>query len=985
MEEEFNFINTSRPYPLNSRYSNLYYNDKQFHTQNNFYINEDINLNSRNETDIPNSNSKMNNILSYRSPIKKHKDDGNLNSKENIRLQKENISLFSSLKKAEAESRLKDAEINRYKQKMKALFKQVKDKNNILYDKNNLILQLFEEQETRMNQGQNLNEVENAIRLSNYKINKYKNKNKELLNQISKKDKYIKNISKEKIQLKKYISKIQNDYNKIKEDSAEKDNQIKSLFNFFKRRRNNSYKDNIVNTQTYSNSNNKLINIILNSSNNLTENNVLTTASNNQLNNQNSNLKNSIIDKNISNKFKSNFDDQLDIYKYSFTIENKNKLNNNYLNRNNSVEIQKYENEKYISELKKEVNDSNLKNKNFERIIQNKEREIKNLESQNNILRKDLKTQKEEKRNLKLQYDLLLNNLNKNEINKNKTNLENNKKIENLIIEKNKNENKIKDLLSTIEEDKNKIKILNENLLNKKEEILSKNNSYKNLESKLTERNKEYEKLLNSLSKLKEENANKNKCINDFKKEINKIQEYNENIKKEINDKNDTILILRKSINDLNNNIQKLKEENDEIKNEKIELAKKIQEINDKAEIENKNKNEKESKNNEIKKENSSLLRTNSQLNEYITELNQKLNSLQLKYQENKKKLNEKESIIKDLEDVSKALLEKQKTDLEKKDKNEHISPNTHLIITKKHYNKLTWYLVTRLNLPEGKKNNYDEYKWVTENVIPSSQLSKYNKFKEEDSNLNNNSYIKRLYRQLEQKEEEVNKLNYKNKKLNEKIQNKSSSVKNNKLFINKFMDNTEKTGMNKSNSNKNILNTEGNQGSNSLIDKIINYYDSREINYKNEITELENKLKDTEKLQSNTNNIKGISFINQSDFMDDADNMMQFFKEKNIIKKKESNSNDLGILKDVPGNESDLDEIKGLQTLTKYLKKDNREKEKKFNNLAEKIKELIKKLKFDDKIKPQISEILLLIGFNENDIKNIINNNKGFFLEKNK
>ena len=237
----------------------------------------------------------------------------------------------------------------------------------------------------------------------------------------------------------------------------------------------------------------------------------------------------------------------------------------------------------------------------------------------------------------------------------------------------------------------------------------------------------------------------------------------------------------------------------------------------------------------------------------------------------------------------------------------------------------------------------------------------------------------------MEQKEEEVNRLNYKNKKLNEKLQNKSSSVKNNKLFMNKFMDNTERTGMNKSNSNNNIINTERNRGSNSLIDKIINYYDNREINYKNEITELENKLKDTEQLQSNVNNIKEISFINQSDFIDDGVNLAQFFKDKNIIKKKSSNSNDLGILKDVPGNESDLDEIKGLQLLIKDLKKDNREKDKQYEKLAQKIKELIKKLKYDDKIKPQISQILPMIGFNENDIQNIINNDKGFFLEKDK
>ena len=982
MNGEFIYINNQEEYPLNSRYSNLYYSDKKFHTQNNFYINKDININSINDDDFPKSNSKMNNIYIFKSPNKKNKDNDILSRNETNRLQKENISLISSLKKAEKESKLKDAEINIYKQKMKALFKQVNDKNDMLYKKNNLILQLYEEQEAQMNQGQNLNEVENAIRLSNDKINKYKNKNRELIYKITEQNKYIKSISNEKVQLKKYISKIKRDYNKIKEHSAEKDNQIKSLFNFFKRRRNNSSKDNIANTntQTYPNSNNKLVNIILNSSNNLTEIN-LTTASNNQMNNQISNLKKCNNNKNIE----SNFDDKLDIYKCNFTIESKNKKDNNeynnYLNPNNSLEIQINENEEIISKLKEEVNNlknelnnCNLKNQFFEQKIQKKEIRINNLEIQNNNLRKDLNNLKEEKRNLKLQYDLLLNNLSKNEGKNSKINLENNKKIENLIIEKSKNGKKIKDLLNIIEEDKNKIKELNEKLSDKKEEILNNINSYKNLEVKLKDKNQECEKLSKSLSKIKEENAIKEKSIIDLKKEI---KEFNENMKKEISDKNSTILNLRKSINELNNNIQKLKEENDEIKKEKLELNKKVQEMSDKISVENNN--------NDIKKENNTLLRTNSQLNEYITELNQKLNSLQIKYQESKKIINEKELKIKDLEDVSKALIEKQKTDLEKKDKADHISPSTHFIVAKKKFNELTWYLVSRLNPADEKKKDYEDFKWVTEKVIPNRQLSKYNKFKEDDSKLNNNSYIKKLYQRLEQKEEEVNKLNYKNKKLNEQLQNKSSSVKNNKLFMNKYMDNTERTGMNKSNSNKNIINTEGNQGSNSLIDKIINYYDNREINYKNEITELENKLKDTEQLQSNVNNIKGISFINQSDFIDDGDYIDQFFKDKNIIKKKSSNSNDLGILKDVPGNESDLDEIKGLQFLIKNLKKDNREKDKKYENLAKKIKELIKKLKYDDKIKPQISQILVMIGFNENDIQSIVNNNNGFFLEKDK
>ena len=87
--------------------------------------------------------------------------------------------------------------------------------------------------------------------------------------------------------------------------------------------------------------------------------------------------------KNINIKIENNFDDKFDIYKSNFTIESKNKKDNieynNYLNPNNSREIQKIENEKIISKLKKEVNDlkneindCNLKNQNFEKIKRKK-------------------------------------------------------------------------------------------------------------------------------------------------------------------------------------------------------------------------------------------------------------------------------------------------------------------------------------------------------------------------------------------------------------------------------------------------------------------------------------------------------------------------------------------------------------------------------------------------------------------------------------
>ena len=166
-----------------------------------------------------------------------------------------------------------------------------------------------------------------------------------------------------------------------------------------------------------------------------------------------------------------------------------------------------------------------------------------------------------------------------------------------------------------------------------------------------------------------------------------------------------------------------------------------------------------------------------------------------------------------------------------------------------------------------------------------------------------------------------------------------------------------------KSNNNKNIINTEIDH--NSLMDKVINYYENRELDYKNEISKLKIEKKKTEDFQANINNIKGISFNGKSSFLDFSDtdgDMIKYLGNKDILKKSEKKNEDDNILNDVPGNESDENEVKGLKYLIKYLKSDNKEKDKKYNNLVDKIKNLIQNLKTDDKLKTQISQILELL-----------------------
>ena len=505
------------------------------------------------------------------------------------------------------------------------------------------------------------------------------------------------------------------------------------------------------------------------------------------------------------------------------------------------------------------------------------------------------------------------------------------------------------------------------------------NNEIKNLKENILEKDEIINNKEKEINKIKEEIENKENYINQLKQSIKK---YDENCKNEINNKNEINRILKENYDQINNELNKvnnlriedmntinklkkniliINEENNTIKSQNLELIEKI-----KANEEKYNNN---------KKENDNLNKTNSQLNEYITQLNEQLNILNLKIQENKKLLNEKDLEINNLKEVSKALIDKQKNDLEQKDKNERISPDTHFIICKKQYHKLIWYLVSIFNpndekASNEKKNNYNNYKWVTELVIPKNQIYKYNKFYDDENiiinkNINNNSYIQKLNKQLEEKEEELNKLNYKNKKLNEKIQNKSSNIKKNEnLLFGKSSENNVKISLNKSNSNKNVIKTENNINSdnNSIIDKIINYYDNRELSYKNEISKLETKIRNTEDFQSKVNNINGISLQNESDFIEFDDtggeNIIKYLKDKNILKKKES-FNDEDILKDIPRNASDLDEIKELKTMIDYLKKDKKEKDKKINNLSVKIKDIINNLKYDNKLIPKLTQIL--------------------------
>ena len=1096
MNENKILLKKQKSFAINSRATNRYLNYENDNSINNLYTqnynnpyqeeNNNFNIYENKIYNAYDTNSKIDNIHKYKSTDNKYRNQTDFDINDNLK--KENICLHTSLSKLQKNYKLKDIEIYKYKKNINSLIKCIKKKDYEINLKNKLLSAFYDEQEVRKMMNENENNNINLLSLSNYKLQKYKQKAEELNNKINEQRNYFLT---ERKKLFKYINKIQNDNKKIREDSVEKDIKIKTLINFRKNINNSPVKNNTSNN-FYNQMQLKSPNNNSNNKNNITKNyftikNKIYNAMGNNNNYDNNKLINSyrqleiqknetdkkllskenmintllkrinILQKKISIQNASNLkynNNKLKIVNCHFTFTNEEIIkakenDNNNLNKelnelkikynslSNESEKNNVNNEKLLKEkgeiikdlennnikLTKEISEIKLK---YDDLISKEEEKIKNYQETNKKLTRELNElknkcdglflSKEETiknseikiEELKAKYEKLL--LLKEE-EKMKNSEKSNKKFENELEELkakydniisikekiiNNSENSNKELKNQIEELKAKYdKLLSADLKKQKnlKELLNKINLY---EKTINEHNEVISALNDELKKLHEEvklyeskNSNlvKNEeYINDLKDKIEKMNyEYKRleinfgRLKDELNKIQNLRIDDINKINQFNKNLQNSKEENNKLNNQNLELKERIKTIEE--------SNKKQY--NEIKTENDNLNKVNSQLNENLTKLNEQLKSLISKNQENEKTLKEKEIEIKNLEDVSRALIDKQKNYLEEKDKDEQISPDTHYIISKKTYNKLTWYLVSTCNpndksISKDKINNYNNYKWVTELIIPKNQIDKYKGFKEDEpanANIKNNSYIKNLRSQLEQKEKELNSLKKKNKTLNEKNQNKSTSVKDKRLFLGKFTENDDKFQLNKSKSNKNIINTENlHNDENSLINRITNYYDNRELDYKEKISRLETQIRNTEDFQLKTNDIKGISIENESDFIDfnvsAGDNMIKFLKEKNILKKK--NNDDEDILTDIPGNDSYLDEVKGLQELIQYLKKDNKEKDKKFNNLSQKVEELIKNLNHDNKINSEVSEILKLIGYSSDKIEKIINDKKG-------
>ena len=76
-------------------------------------------------------------------------------------------------------------------------------------------------------------------------------------------------------------------------------------------------------------------------------------------------------------------------------------------------------------------------------------------------------------------------------------------------------------------------------------------------------------------------------------------------------------------------------------------------------------------------------------------------------------------------------------------------------------------------------------------------------------------------------------------------------------------------------------------------------------------------------------------------------------------------------------GDEEDYDELKILSKQIKMLKDEIKENRLQFQQLSDQVKILIKNIKCDTKIKPQIVQICQILGFSPQTTSRIVTNNK--------
>ena len=606
------------------------------------------------------------------------------------------------------------------------------------------------------------------------------------------------------------------------------------------------------------------------------------------------------------------------------------------------------ENEKNKEEiilLKQQIETLNkkleLRNKDIKDINIDLENKIISLNEEINkykdtISKKDisLKNIKEENDDNLLKIDELAKKINDNEINIKGINLEN-KELKETIDSKEKEaeklKNEIQNLNGEIEKLKNEINNLTQMNIKKEDKIKVFDEEKNNLVNNFFEKEKEFEHnklkitdLEQTIEKLTGEKNEINKENEILKKKNEEIINENHKLNLFLKESEDNLKITEEKYNSLKNHkslnnkndIENLIEKNNNIIKEKINLENEIKKLNS----EHKNileemllsKSELELKYSETLKENEKLQEKIKQLSILQDNLEDQLNTINIKYKENKKVLEKNEKELSDMKEASQAILMKQKTTLEKE---VIVDKEKCKIIGDKIYNNLKWYLIYDLNSDE---KNYENYRWVNGTVIKDDQLSKYNKYQTDSQKIKDlEDYIMTLQKKLENKEESINKLDYKNKQLIKEIHNKTAGAKTFKNPLTRAV-------------SGNVKNT------------------STDIAIKNDNIFAE--------LNKGKNNIEN-----------DEEKSVNLLSQKKVDEFLTTNA----------GEEEDFDEVKQITKQMNFLKKELKELKSFNQQITEQVKELIKNIKCDNKNKLQIAQICQLLNLSPTTTNRILTNNK--------
>ena len=441
--------------------------------------------------------------------------------------------------------------------------------------------------------------------------------------------------------------------------------------------------------------------------------------------------------------------------------------------------------------------------------------------------------------------------------------------------------------------------------------------------------------------------------------------------------------------------------------------------VNDKTE---KTLNDKDTEMSSLENEYKEIVKENINLKTKISQLKEKYDTLNTKYESQEQNLINKETELNNMKEISKAMIEKEKKKLEEE---QNIDPSNVTIITSKNHKKLTWYLIYKYNKNNIKnksqkpdENNYSNYIWVTGNIIRRDKLKKFNNFEDDEKQIMEmRQYVLDLQKKLEKKEESINKLDYKNKKLNEQIQNKTAGIKGGDFVLSRISD-TDKNKI-KNNFANSISSNDGGINEVDKFKKILeqlNDSNKRELILHNEIKELKTKLKKKEEFESGIpQDLKNIDnrsidsgFLDEDfkqshnegvfNFIKESQNQNQINNNKNkeiiisSVRSEQENVNNYKndtfnykeaekkadeFLREGLGEDSEFNEFKQMQKQMTFIKTQLKESIKKYEQLSDQVKELLKNIKVEIKIKPQISQICQILGYSPNTTSRIIANKK--------